>query len=753
MRNILTLTCFLLGVSFTAYSQCDTTRITPLEGAPYWKTTQTEDSAKFAFDNDASTAYQGYASIGYDFKETTYLNGVFVMLDVSGSSNYSEIEILGSTDAIDYTVLARSSFSYQISNDTMWFFFGTHDLRYVRLNFSGQNMSPVKEIGFYEDSCPNSGLKNAVIDFDIVADAYTQTPGIALSAKATGNLPVSFTVVEGTGVSISGTNLVTNNYVGRVSVRASVSGQSGFHDASVIQSFTLYDEEDYSPAQYLSLTDEYPLELRAWEAYPIYTRVSFQDPLNQLNLDAHDLYIDGEAVVLERVETSEGSAYSQYLWQPKEYKTYEVKLVSSADNGQVTTTTENVQVVKGAVSQQKTTLDGVVIWFGRENSRTYQGSYTLPQHVGVYDNITAHLDVECPGGNCDDWDRWAYIDIKGPDGNWIQLIRYITPYGVACDHTIDLTPYASLLQGNVELRVFIDTWGTGGWKLSLDLDFQAGEPEYIYSRVDEIWDGTYDFGNPAHLQPVDTVNYKVADNIERADLLLSTTGHGWGENNTSNAAEFFNAFHDLEFNGKSVYQQNLWNNCNPNPDNCTGQLGSWTYNRAGWCPGAISIPDVYEVKDIISGDSFELTYKFHETYVDKCHPNSSDCKSGTTCPDCNAGYNPHYQIDGHIVNYSNQPLLYSGKQFTQVNPYFNETLSFNVFPNPTQNAFQVSGLDIDEPVKLIVKSIDGKAQAVYYIQAKQLEGTLINVEHLDAGMYFVQIEGNGISGFKELIIH
>lgn len=750
MKKFLTLSYLLIACGIVAYGQCDTTVIDTLKGSPYWEMGQPEDSSKFAFDKNPATSFEG-ASVAYNFEKSVSVNGIYLVLNVSRNDQNSSIEIMGSADANSWMTLLRSSLSHQIAQDTIWFFFGTQDLQYVRINLSGNKTSSITELGFYEDSCPNGGLKNAVIDFDAVGNAYTQKASIDLSASATDNLPVSFEVVEGSAT-VTGNTLNTNGYVGKVSVRAMVKGQSGYHNAEVVQSFTLLDEKAYLPEHYLSVTDEYPLELRAWEAYPIYTRVSFSDPLNEFTLESHTLSIDGEEVSLEVLERPDGGQYAQYLWQPKEYKTYTIQLSSRASNGQTLTTTENVEVVKGATNQQVTTLDGVVIWFGRENSRNYSGSYTLPQHVGVYDKITAHLDVECPEGNCDDWDRWAYIDIKAPDGNWIQLIRYITPYGVACDHTIDLSPYASLLQGNIELRVFIDTWGTGGWKLSLDLDFQAGTPEFIYSRIDEIWDGTYDFGNPAKLQPVDTVRYKIADNIEQADLILSTTGHGWGENNTSNAAEFFNAFHDIEFNSTSVYQQNLWNNCNPNPDNCTGQLGTWTFNRAGWCPGAISPPDVYELNDVISGDSFVLTYKFHEAYVDKCHPNSPDCRSGTTCPDCNAGYNPHYQIDGQIVNYSNAPIMYSGRQYTSTNPYFNETLSFDLFPNPAQNTFRIGQIFAEGPIKVIVKSIDGKAQAVYYLNADQLAERQFKVGHLDTGIYFVQIEGKGISGFKELIV-
>jgi hypothetical protein len=76
--------------------------------------------------------------------------------------------------------------------------------------------------------------------------------------------------------------------------------------------------------------------------------------------------------------------------------------------------------------------------------------------------------------------------------------------GLACDHELDVTDYSSLLQGQVEFRVFIDTWGTGGWQLTLDIDYTVGTPTFPYSTVTETWDGSYSFGNPANLQPVET---------------------------------------------------------------------------------------------------------------------------------------------------------------------------------------------------------------------------------------------------------
>lgn len=178
----------------------------------------------------------------------------------------------------------------------------------------------------------------------------------------------------------------------------------------------------------------------------------------------------------------------------------------------------------------------------------------------------------------------AWVEIKDIHGKWVELFRYITPYGVACDHSIDVTDYESLLQGEIEFRVFIDTWGTGGWKMDLNFNYQQGNPEFAYTSIDEIWHGFFNFGDPSNLQPVPVRDISAPANSEQAAFRLVTTGYGWGNNNTGNAAEFYFATHNLKINGSTEFTQFLKTTCNPNPDGCTGQQGTWQYNRAGWCP-------------------------------------------------------------------------------------------------------------------------------------------------------------------------
>ena len=77
-------------------------------------------------------------------------------------------------------------------------------------------------------------------------------------------------------------------------------------------------------------------------------------------------------------------------------------------------------------------------------------------------------------------------------------------------------------------------------------------------------------------------------NTSAAKLKLVSTGHGWGENNTDNAAEFLRNTHHIWVNGTQTFTQDNWYDCDPNPDGSQPQSGSWYFNCAGWCPGSIA---------------------------------------------------------------------------------------------------------------------------------------------------------------------
>ncbi len=500
-----------------------------------------------------------------------------------------------------------------------------------------------------------------------------------------------------------------------------------------------------TPVVSTRLTENYTIEMPALRVYPIYMNatVELPDTMQEVRVE-----IGGNTYT---AVAEDGFFY--YLWTPESYGVHEIIITARATSGDETTITRTIEVVNSASTQTVTSLQDVIIEFNGQNSRWYYGTYTFPQFIGAYESINALLEVECPNinGGCDDWDRWAHIDIKAPDGNWIQLIRYITPYGVGCNHELDVTDYMSLLQGEVELRVFIDTWGTGGWQLTLNFEYTEGAPDYAYSNVVEVWDNEYSFGDPANLQPVETFNASIPEGVLSSHLRLSNTGHAWGSNNTANAAEFYNATHYIDIDNTETFTQHLWNACNPNPDGCLDQQGTWWYARAGWCPGAISPPSNYDLTPYI-GTAMDLDYRFHPTYVDNCHPNNPDCVSGTTCADCNDGYNPIYFVDGQIINKSNNPLIYG--DVLGVNSIDNtEIYDVTVYPNPSNGIFQIK-VDYPESVsRLTFNSIDGSLVKAYYFNSvSELKAYTFDLSNLSKGIYFINLENAYGTGVKRIIL-
>ena len=121
-------------------------------------------------------------------------------------------------------------------------------------------------------------------------------------------------------------------------------------------------------------------------------------------------------------------------------------------------------------------LDAVHQSFGSlGNNRTVIDTIGFPESNSNYSEIFMNLDLECPGGGCDPWDRKAKISVKHL-GDWYEIGRYVTPYGIECGWSFDVTDYRSLLKGDVELRSYIDTWVQPGWLVTITFDFISGIP-------------------------------------------------------------------------------------------------------------------------------------------------------------------------------------------------------------------------------------------------------------------------------------
>jgi hypothetical protein len=263
--------------------------------------------------------------------------------------------------------------------------------------------------------------------------------------------------------------------------------------------------------------------------------------------------------------------------------------------------------------------------------------------------------------------------------------------------------------------------------------------------VEKVWKEVYPFGDYADLQPVEPRTIEFPENAAAATLKLVSTGHGWGDLNTSNAAEFYDATHHIWVNGVQTFEQHNWYDCNPNPDACQPQNGTWYHNRAGWCPGAIAQWYDYNMTPYVAGSTVELKYVFFENYVDKCHPNHPDCVTGVTCSNCDDGFNPVLDVACNLVIFSNNPLL------TGTESKLPTTTHFSVRPNPAGNSVEVYAFGQPAgqsfPIELI--SITGTPLGQFAWDGKS---QMLDVSSYPRGVYFLKIRTGDRTEMKKLIL-
>ncbi len=592
-RNIIIwLVSILISIGIKA--QCDTSLI-PITNISLLSVSSQHSSfaAINVIDGDTTTAWKsGNASFPHelviDLGQAYNLNGIGIMSKTFGTINgkLKDFELFISSDTANWgNAEVSQSLSYQsdTSIENKKVYFGAVAGRYVKFKalsnvYDGNaNRLFISELSFYKDSCQASGKHNQVLSIASISKKTTTDAPFSLTASSNSGLPLSFQIVSGPA-SIQGNTISLNGTAGTVTVKISQTGNANFYPAEKLISFVVIDLSTYYPIISTLLSDSFPIEMPVLKAFPIYSSTSIQES-GFLSVDTVRYLINGTPL-----STSFLNGKWVALWYPSAYGNHTVQATAVGNNGNITTESYSIEVTDQIADRTVSTFDDVLINFGT-TGQWHTSDYELPQFVGAYDQIIAHLNFDCPNisGGCDDWDRLAYIMVQGPDGDWKELIRYITPYGVACSHSLDVTAFASLLQGKVSLRVFVQTYGTGGWEISLDLEYKQGTPQYIYSSVETLWQGSYNFGNPAKLQPLDTMTINFDNQIQAAELRLVNTGHGWGANNSQNAAEFYEATHQLKIDNQLWQTQQLWNQCNPNPDGCTGQQGSWHHPRAGWC--------------------------------------------------------------------------------------------------------------------------------------------------------------------------
>lgn len=586
------------------------------------------------------------------------------------------------------------------------------------------------------------------INMPDIPKQLVNNPPITLSASATSGLPVSFELIEGPAT-LNGNILTLTGETGTVTIKATQGGDDIWLPApDVFKVFDVVDPMLYSPEITLRRPYDGSIVYMPEKRAMVLCLSTYIDHPDAIKFEEVKCTIDGEDVILMTDYPNDyDNGYFYGYWTPTSYGEYTMNVTITTSGGKVTTDQCKFTVTDEYDNLSVTTLNGDLICTPTIQSAT--GEYEMPMHVGAFNDITAHYDHNCVDGNCDTYDRVGGIRVRNYRGEWMELFRYISPFGVQCEDNVDVTDFTSILQGLVEFEFYFESWNGSGFNPTLTFELTKGTPDYLYADVKEIWYDTYPFGDYANQFPVPVANYFFDDNVVAAKLKLITTGHNWSSgtnntNNTGNAAEFYHAIHNIYINDEVEFTQDLWRTCNPNPAGCQPQAGTWTYERSGWCPGSIAMVWDYDLTEHISDGNIEIFYQFDPTYLDLCHPNHPDCIDGQTCTQCAAPDNPLLRVSGKIVGYSNNVNI-----LTSINNVIvdEDIYNIDIYPNPADKYINFSS-DY-ETGKLSVLIINSQGQEVRnftFCGSKQ-----IDISDLASGVYFVKVLGSTMKTAKIIV--
>ena len=589
-----------------------------------------------------------------------------------------------------------------------------------------------------------------LIEMEDIPNQLVFNGPITLQATASSGLPVSFELMEGPAT-INGNVLTLTGATGIVKLKATQSGNASWLPApDVIKTFEVVDPDQYTPQ--LTLRRPYngtKVYLQALHPVMIVVSAYIEHP-EVVKFTEVKATIEGEDIILHTDYPDDPeNGYFYGMWTPLGFGIFDMTVSVTQSGGKVTTVSNQFEITNQIDNTVEViTMHGDLICSPTHHSD--QGEYIFPTHVGVFNNIMAHFDYNCLNNHCDTYDRAGGVKIRNYRGEWVELFRYITPFGVQCDDEVEVSDYTSLLQGLVEMECYLELWNGSGADPNLIFTFTKGAPEYLYVDIDEIWFDTYSFGDFANQQPVPAVDYHFSKQAASVKLNITTTGHNWssGTNNTyntGNAAEFLDATHHVIVNGQNKYDQHLYCDCSPNPAGCQPQSGTWAYPRSGWCPGSIADPWDFDLSEYLSAGHSELFYQFDPTYLDFCHPNHPDCVDGVTCTECAAPDNPILKVSGKVISYSNDEYLFTGIHQNVTKPAFES----EVYPNPANGRVTIR-TDYDKgTVSVMMLNMMGQMVMYFTVDGERS----IDVSHLPSGVYTLQMLGGSVISRKLIVNH
>jgi len=244
----------------------------------------------------------------------------------------------------------------------------------------------------------------------------------------------------------------------------------------------------------------------------------------------------------------------------------------------------------------------------------------------------------CPGNPqyCGSWDYTVQNYLMTPGGDTVELSRLITPYATTGGrfsnswkyrYIFDVTDYYPILKNTGTIRIHYSGY-SGGFTANIKFAFVEGTPERDVKGISRVWNGSFAFGKAS--DPFDNhtpaMSKTAPAGTQSADLKFNVTGHG---SDAQYCSEFCSKYYKVMLNSNLIDQKNIWrDNCGFNQ--IYPQTGTWIYDRANWCPGALVNTNTHHLTGVTAGSNYNVDVDF-EQYTDNG--------------------NASYTIDGAVIYY------------------------------------------------------------------------------------------------------
>ena len=222
---------------------------------------------------------------------------------------------------------------------------------------------------------------------------------------------------------------------------------------------------------------------------------------------------------------------------------------------------------------------------------------------------------------CGDWDYTIQNFLMTPGGDTLELGRLITPYANAgaprtpytwTQHYVyDVTDYAPLLHDAASMRILFSGY-SGGFTGNIRFAFIEGTPDRTVKGITKLWSGSPHYGDTTggginNINNFFTLATETAPaGTNSTEMKFTVTGHG---SDANYCCEFMSHNYQVLLNGSTINNKAIWrSNCGSNE--LYPQSGTWLYERANWCPGAMVYSDHIVLPGITAGSTFNTNITF-----------------------------------------------------------------------------------------------------------------------------------------------